>query len=143
MSPAPSLAGYLIYILEIFLPGLGFGELFQLWKKEDSLLDRAGLAFGLGLAIDTLILMLKTSGIAGLDGISSGILYGIIILGAVALIASFLLRRTILEIPKITRIDLMLILLLVVQAAMLMLYFGKYPFFPEYQSQDYANHVQF
>jgi len=142
MIPEPSLGGYFLYLLEIFVPGFGFGELFSLWKKDNSILERAGLAFGLGLSIDTIVLMIKTSNVAGLAGISTAVLYGIIGLGAIAFVASFIVHKTRLEIPKITRTDAMLLALLVVQALMLLLYFEKYPIFPEYQSHDYTVHVQ-
>jgi hypothetical protein len=39
--------------------------------------------------------------------------------------------------------DLALLLVIAVQAAMVFLYFQKYPIFPEYQSADFAAHVQF
>lgn len=142
MVPEPTIGGFLFYLLEIFLPGLGFGALFGIWKKDDSILDRLGLAFGLGLAIDTVVLMLKTSGMGGLSGISSAVLYGIIAAGAIALAISFIIRKTGLVFPKFTRTDLILVLLIVVQSTMLLVYFQKYPIFPEYQSRDYAIHVQ-
>lgn len=142
MAPDPSVGGYFLYLLEIFLPGWGFGELFQIWKKEDTLLERVGLAFGFGLSINTVVLMVKTSNVVHLSGISVYVLYSIMLAGAIAFGAAILVRRPKLGVPKLTRIDLGLILLLFIQTAMLVLYFSKYPIFPEYQSQDYAIHVQ-
>ena len=141
MAPEPFVGGYFLYLLEIFLPGLGFGSLLQLWKKEDGLLDRLGLALGLGLSIDTVVLMLRTSNIAHISGIDTYTLYGIMLAGAVALAASLLFKKSKLSVPKLSRTDLILVALLLVQSAMLLLYLGKYPIFPEYQSQDYSVHV--
>ena len=142
MTPEPSVGGYFLYLLEIFLPGLGFGKLFQLWKNEDNLLDRVGLAFGLGLSIDTVVLIIRTSGFAHLTGIDTYTLYGIMIAGVIALLVSMIFRERKFDVPKFSRTDLILVVLLVVQSAVLLLYFQKYPIFPEYQSQDYAIHVQ-
>ena len=141
MLPEPNSAGFLLYLLEIFLPGIGFGELLQLWKKEDSLVERVGLAFGLGLSIDTIVLLIRTSKLGGLEGIDIYTLYGIILAGLVALLISFAKKRN-LRFPKPTRIDYVLIVFIIAQSLMLLLYFTKYPIFPEYQSQDYAIHVQ-
>lgn len=142
MAPESSLGGYFLYLLEIFLPGIGFGELFRLWSKEESLFDRLGLALGLGLSIDTLVLMLRTSGVAHLSGIDSYTLYGIILAGAIALSVSIVIRRPKFKLPGITRADIVLLALLLVQSLMLVIYFVKYPIFPEYQSPDYAIHVE-
>ncbi len=142
MTPEPSLGGYFLYLLEIFLPGIGFGELFHLWKKEDSLIDRVGLAFGLGLSFDTIVLMVRTSGIARLSGIDVYTLYVIMMAGVIALAISLIFREKKFGIPKFERTDLILIVLLIVQSLVLLLYFQKYPIFPEYQSQDYGIHVQ-
>jgi len=141
MLPEPDLLGFILYLLEIFLPGLGFGELLHLWKKEDSILEKIGLAFGLGLSIDTIVLLIRTSNLGGLKGIDAYTLYGIILAGLIALVLSFARQRN-LRFPKPTRIDYFLIVLIVAQSLMLFLYFTKYPIFPEYQSQDYAIHVQ-
>src|SRR5579864_3064524 len=137
MLPEPNLPGFLPYLLEIFLPGIGFGELFHLWKKEDSLVERFGLAFGLGLSIDTIVLLFRTSNLGGVKGIDTYILYGIILAGIVAFLISFARNKN-LRFPKPTKIDFALIALILAQSLMLLLYFTKYPIFPEYQSQDYA-----
>ncbi|MFI5421441.1 MAG: hypothetical protein ACHQ1H_10790, partial [Nitrososphaerales archaeon] len=133
--------GYVLYLLEIFLPGIGFGELFRIWRKEDSLIERLGIYFGLGLSIDTIVLMLRTSNLGGLHGIDSVTIYGIILLGFVALAISIAKRRKF-DFPKPTRSDLFIGIFFLIQVIMLVLYFAKYPIFPEYQSQDYSVHVQ-
>jgi len=141
MVPEPNLAGFLLYLGEIFLPGIGFAELLQLWKKEDSLLERIGLALGLGLSIDTIVLLVRTSGVLGLKGVDTYTLYGMILAGLAALFISFARKRK-LWFPKPTKVDFVLIAFILVQSFILILYFTKYPIFPEYQSQDYAVHVQ-
>ena len=57
MPPEPSVLGYFVYLLFIFLPGLGFGELLNLWRSDEGLMERVGLARGLGLAVVTVVLM--------------------------------------------------------------------------------------
>jgi hypothetical protein len=141
MASEAFVGGYFLYLLEIFLPGIGFGELFRISKKEDSLIERLGIYFGLGLSIDTIVLMVRTSKIGGLSGMDAYTIYSIILTGLVALAISIARRRTI-QLPRPTRTDLLVAILLVIQVLMLLLYFAKYPIFPEYQSQDYAVHVQ-
>ncbi|MDA4129582.1 MAG: hypothetical protein OK457_02315 [Thaumarchaeota archaeon] len=132
--------GYVLYILEIFVPGIGFGELFRFWRKGDSLVERLGIYLGLGLSIDTIVLMVRTSKLGGLSGIEVGTIYGIIAIGFVALAISVVRRRR-LNFPRPTRPDLFVGILLLIQVFMLLAYFAKYPIFPEYQSQDYSVHV--
>ncbi len=141
MVPEPNYAGFLLYLAEIFLPGIGFGELLHLWSKESSVVERIGLAFGLGLSIDTIFLLVRTSGLGGLKGIDIFTLYGIILAGIVALLLSFMRKRDI-RFPKPTKFDFILVAFILAQSLILLLYFAKYPIFPEYQSQDYAIHVQ-
>ena len=141
MAPEPFTSGFILYLAEIFLPGLGFGELFRLWRKDDSFLGSIGLAFGLGLSIDTIVLLIRTSGIGGLAGLNVYALYGIIFAGVLALLVSFLTKRRFLF-PKPKRLDIILVIFIIAQSLMLLLYFTKYPILPEYQSQDYAIHVQ-
>src|SRR5579872_1498216 len=97
--------GYALYLLEIFVPGIGFGELFRICKKDDSLIDRLGIYFGLGLSIDTIVLMLRSSKIGGLSGIDTLTIYGIISLGLAGLIVSLVRHRSF-QFPKPTRSDL-------------------------------------
>ena len=51
----------------IFAPRVGFGELLGLWRSNGSLVERFAMAFGLG--VDTLVLMIRTSGVS-LSGVS-------------------------------------------------------------------------
>lgn len=140
------LAGYGIYLLEIFLPGVGFGELLGLWGDR-GLGERLGIAFGLGLGVDTVVILVRTSGVAldGLElrGLDTFTLYFIIGAGLAALGTSLLWRRrlTIAVIPKWN--DLAVLLLMLFLGGVLTLYFQKYPIFPEYNSADFAAHVQF
>ena len=76
----------------IFLPGIGFGELLGLWRERDSLAERIALVFMLGLSIDTIVFLIKTSGFAGFVGISLVDVDFVIILGIVAIFVSVLLR---------------------------------------------------
>src|ERR1700730_258965 len=141
MASEAFLGGYVLYLLEIFLPGIGFGELLRIWKKEDSLIERLGIYFGLGLAINTIVLTIRTSKIAGLSGIDSYTIYGIIVLGLAALAISIVRRKTF-QLPRPARADLIVGILVAIQVLMVVLYFAKYPIFPEYQSQDYSVHIQ-
>ena len=54
--------GFAVYLLEIFIPGIGIGELTRAWRQDWGLSERIGMAFGLGLAFDTLVLVVATSG---------------------------------------------------------------------------------
>jgi hypothetical protein len=141
MSPEGFLPGYLIYLLVIFLPGIGFGELFQIWKYESSFMGRLALAFGLGLSIDTIIFLVRTSKIAGLVGIDLATVYFILAIGLAALLASVVWKKGFSFPTKIRRDDIALLVLMLIQGAILLLFFEKYPIFPQYQSQDFQNHV--
>ncbi len=131
----------------VFLPGVGFGELLRVWRDDDPLVDRVAYAFGLGLAVDTLIFLIRTSGLrlSGivLQGIDSGTIYFCIIAGLAALVVSIALRRRFAMPVKPKALDLGVLLVSLIQGAMILLYFQKHPIFPEYQSQDYSNHVLF
>ncbi len=139
--------GYVSYLLVIFLPGIGFGELLGVWREDDRIADRVAYAFGLGLAVDTLVFVVRTSGLSlsgfTLAGLDLSTVYFPIVAGSVALIASFALRRRFVWPVKPKALDLALLLVILIQGLMVLLYFQKYPIFPEYQSADYSNHVQF
>jgi hypothetical protein len=55
------LLGYLEFLALLFLPGVAFMELFRL-GGEFSLAERLGLAFGLSMGLDVLVLAFRTSG---------------------------------------------------------------------------------
>ena len=143
MSPYGFAPGYLVYLLEIFLPGVGFGELLGIWRNKESLAERIALAFALGLSVDTIVFLIKTSGFAGLSGLSVGTVYFVLGLGAVVFALSFALRRKILFPVKPVRMDYVLFAVVLLQSLMLLVYFQKYPIFPEYFTQDPTVHVNY
>ncbi len=54
--------GYLVYLGFIFLPGISIGEVLGIFRDSENQTERVALALGLGLAVDTLVLFLRTSG---------------------------------------------------------------------------------
>jgi hypothetical protein len=137
--------GYGLYLLEMFLPGLGIGEVLSFWKKEDSLAEKLGLALGLGLAFDTLVLAIRTSGITVLGetlrGVDLPTVYFIIAVGLVALPAAWFRKRRLDVLGMPTRSDLAMALLTIALGVMVALHFAKYPIFPAFASQDPALHT--
>ena len=113
--------GYLIYLLFIFLPGIGFGELLSLWRTE-SLAEKIALAFALGLSVDAIVMLIKTSGFFGLAGIGVNTIYLVIALGLVALIASAAMKRKILFPARPTRMDFTLFVVMILQGLILVVY---------------------
>ena len=91
------LEGYVLYLAMIFAPGVGFGELFGLWRANGTLVERIAMAFGLGLGIDTVVLAIRTSGVSlgtlSLTGVDYGTLYFMILVGILALLSSVAFRR--------------------------------------------------
>ena len=77
------LEGYVLYLAMIFARGVGFGELFGLWRSNGSLVERVAMAFGLGRGIDTVVLAIRTSGFSlgtiSLSGVDYGTVYFIIL----------------------------------------------------------------
>jgi hypothetical protein len=139
--------GYLVYLAFIFLPGVGLGELLGVWVGEETgLVKRIAYAFGLGIAVDTVVLVVRTSGasVAGftLRGLDPATLYFIMLLGVAALGISVLRRRKFLFPLKPAPPDIALVTVMAVLAIMVTLFFQKYPIFPEYLSEDYGTHVQ-
>src|SRR5580692_1343414 len=63
-SPAVQalLLGYVEFVALLLLPGAAFVELFRV-GGDLSLAERLGLAFGLSMAIDVLVLAFRTSGL--------------------------------------------------------------------------------
>src|SRR6266571_9555342 len=130
----------------IFLPGLGLGELLQVWKEGETVAERLAWAFGIGLSFDTLVFMVRTSGLqiggVRLVGMDLQTIYFILGVGLVALFVGLVLHRRLAFPTKIVRIDLLLGVMILGLGLLLVLYFNKYPIFPEYQSPDYQNHVE-
>ncbi|MHB8567544.1 MAG: hypothetical protein ACYC7D_13770 [Nitrososphaerales archaeon] len=140
---APFLPGYLLYLLFIFLPGIGFGELFQLWKKEDSFLDKLALSFGLGLSVDTVVLLIRTARFDGLIGIDVYTIYFAMVLGMAALILSAVRAKGIAFGGKPAKLDFVVYAAILIQGLIIAGYFAKYPIFPESPSFDFTAHAQY
>jgi hypothetical protein len=145
MTSGPFLPGYVLYVLEIMLPGIGVGELLGLWGGK-SMGERLGMALGLGLGVDTVVMLVKTSGLQvgglALRGLGPSVPYFLIVAGSAAFVVSLAWRRRASIIVKPTWTDAFLSLVIFVLGGILWLYFQKYPIFPQYYSQDFAVHVQ-
>jgi hypothetical protein len=139
------LFGYLEFVALLFIPGVAFIELFRL-GGEFSLAERLGLAFGLSMGLDVLVLTFRTSGLL----IGSQLMVGIfpvtleIMLGVslVAVAAAVALRRKMSFYVKPTRNDLLVVVLVALQALLVYAHFSKYPIFPQFSSVDFTQHVQ-
>ena len=144
MESAATLSGYLVYLAQVFVPGIGLSELLGVWEKEE-LVARIGAAFGLGLGADTVVFTAATSGLqvggvrlAGLGQSSSYVLIGV---GLISLVASIAWRKKFTFPARPRKPDLFVFALMLALAGMVALQFQKYPIFPEFPSADYANHV--
>jgi hypothetical protein len=139
------LLGYFEFVALLFLPGIAFVELFKL-GGELSFAERLGLSFGLGMAVDVLVLAFRTSGLLVGSQLMVGIFPGTLgaMLGAslVAFAASVALRRKVTFYVKPSRIDLYVLGLVALQALLVVAHFSKYPVFPQFQSVDFGQHVQ-
>ncbi len=140
------LLGYAIYVFEIFLPGVGLGELLNAWKKDDPLGAKFAYALGLGLAFDTLVILLRTSGIEVLgfkfSGIDQATIYVILAAGLMALVVATVRKKRFDFPARPAKADFALFLMIVFVGLVLLLYFQKYPIFPEYQEPDAGTHVE-
>jgi hypothetical protein len=139
------LLGYLEFVVLLFLPGAALIELFQL-GGEFSFAERLGLAFGLSMAVDVLVLAFRTSGLAIgsqlMVGIFPGTLEIMLAVSLVAFAAPIVLRRKLSFFVQPTRYDLYVLGLVVAQALFVAAHFSKYPIFPQFQSVDFTSHVQ-
>ena len=139
------LLGYLEFVALLFLPGAAFMELFKL-GGEFSFAERLGLAFGLSMAVDVLVLAFRTSGLLLGSQLMLGIYPGTLdaMLGASLAVfaAAGALRRKVTFYVQPTRYDLYVIGLVAAQALLVFAHFSKYPIFPEFQSVDFTQHVQ-
>lgn len=147
MPNNPNLLGYVVYLIEIFLPGVGFGELLGAWESKGSGLgQRVGYAFGIGLSVDTAVLMVRTLGFTidghRLAGIDLPTIYFILGLGAAALLASLAIRRKFTLPVRPSGADAALTAVTAILALMVASYIEKFPIFPEFPGQDFGNHVQ-
>ena len=147
MSAEPNVFGFFGYLLFIFAPGIGLGELLEQWRKDQGLVERIGLAFGLGLSIDTLVLLIKTSGISvlglGMRGIDASTVELTIAFGLAALVVSVVVRRRLTFPVRPAAPDLLVFIMMLYTFALLLLYFGKYPIFPQFNSPDFGIHVMY
>ena len=139
------LLGYLEFLALLFIPGVAFIELFQL-GGELSFTERLGLAFGLSMAVDVLVLAVRTSGFLVGSQLMVGIFPGTLalILGASLVVFAMpvVLRRKVTFYVRPTTHDLMVLGLVAVQALLVFAHFSKYPVFPQFQSVDFTQHVQ-
>jgi len=135
------LLGYLEFLVLLFLPGAALIELFRL-GSDRSFAERLGLAFGLSMGLDVLVLAVRTSGLSpvllGIDPTTLGAMLGASLLGLVGTAA---MRRKLSLISGLTRNDLIVLGLVVVQAVLVALHFSKYPIFPQFESADFTQHV--
>ncbi len=141
------LPGFAIYTVVVFLPGLGFGEFFDLWRGFRTLGQRMALSVGLGLVIDTVVFATRVYGPMLFGSPSNGIdlatLYFLLLLGS-ALLAASVLKRGRFEFPRRPVLsDYVLLFLVAFLALVLGLYFGKFPIFPEYPSSDFSVHISY
>ena len=139
------LLGYVEFVALLFLPGLAFMELFAV-GADLSFAERLGLAFGLSMAVDVLVLAFRTSGVL----IGSQLMVGIfpatleVVLGAsiVVFAAAVVLRRRVTFYVRPGRYDLYVLGLVLAQALLVLTHFSKYPIFPQFSSVDFTQHVQ-
>lgn len=145
--PEAYLPGYAVYLAAVLLPGVGIGELLDLWPKDGTLMERLAYSFGLGLAVDTLVMVVRTSGLSvgglTLRGMDSASVYFLVGVGLGALAVSVAWRRKLGMIVRPKKVDWILLLIMALVAVMESTYFLKYPIFPQYQSVDFSAHVQF
>ncbi len=139
------LLGYLGFVALLFLPGVAFIELFKL-GGDYSFAERLGLAFGLSMAVDVLVLAFRTSGLLVgsqlMVGIFPGTLEAMLAASLVAFAAPVALRRKVTFYVQPTRTDLYVLGLVAAQALLVAAHFSKYPVFPQFQSVDFAQHVR-
>ncbi|MDG6962095.1 MAG: hypothetical protein JRN25_07335 [Nitrososphaerota archaeon] len=138
--------GYVLYVAAVFIPGVGFGELFGAWKKSDGVAEKLGFALGLGLAVDTLVLVVRMSGLSVggivLSGLDLNTVYFLIAVGLLALATSLATKKAVALLSRPTREDAVILLIILIQAGLVYLFFTKYPVFPTYPSQDFRNHAE-
>ena len=144
-SPHSLLLGYLEFVSLLFIPGLALMEVFRL-GGEFSFAERLGLAFGLSMAIDVLVLVVRTSGVLIGSQLMVGIFPGTLGLMLGVSLATFAvpvaLRRRVDFYVKPSRNDLYVLGLVLAQALLVAAHFSKYPIFPEFRSVDFGQHVQ-
>lgn len=142
IAPRLSALGYLAYLAFIFLPGLGAGELLRLWKDENGFTSRLAYSFGIGLCIDTIVVVVRTAGITRLlTGLDSFTVYATIAFGSGMLAVSLVVRRRFSWWRRPTKLDLAFLGILLLQGLIIIFYLQEYPVFPGYLSHDIFVHV--
>jgi hypothetical protein len=136
--------GYLAYAVGVLLPGLGEALLLGLVRRERCLSEVAAYAVGLGLATDTAVMFVGSSGLrlggVRFAGVGMADFYALLLIGLAAIFASLVMNGWP-SLPRVSRIDLAVLALMLLQAGMLFAFFSKYPIFPAYESADYLIHV--
>ncbi len=139
------LFGYVEFVALLFLPGAALMEIFKL-GGEHSFAERLGLAFGLSMAVDVLVLAFRTSGLhigsqlmVGIDTETLGLMLGV---SLIALAVPVVFRRKVNFWINPQRYDLYVLGLIVAQALLVLAHFSKYPIFPQFSSVDFTQHVQ-
>ena len=142
--PVEFLPGYVVYLAAIFVPGYGLWEVLGRWKDDDTLADRLGFSFGVGIAVDTIVFALKTLGlgVGFLYGATIGLVYFLILVGVAALGVSYARRRRFTGPPRFARDDLATVFFAAFVAAVIALYLGKFPIFPYFNPDFLVHQVQ-
>lgn len=140
-SVSSAALGFLAYVAAVMVPGYGFGELLGRWKDDDGLVRRVGYSLGYGLAVDTIVLAVKTSGLrlggVELAGIDQATVYFIILLGVAFLAASFVFRRKVSKLPRLTKYDGWALCCVLLVGLFLLWYQMVYPYFPPFYNPDF------
>jgi hypothetical protein len=131
-------------VVVLLLPGAGFGELLGAWRKGDSLIERLGMAIGLGITVDTAIVLVTGLSIQGgvpMISVSDTALYAALGAGAVALVCSAVIKKKFSFVVRPTVWDGLVFAFMAVQGILFTLFFQKYPIFPEYLVPDTGVHA--
>ncbi len=134
--------GYLVYLGFVLIPGLGVSELFGLFRKESTLVERFAIAFGFGLSIDTLVMAIRTSGFVWASSAPDLLTVEATIAGGLALLLAGVVLHRRLDFPRRpVGSDLVVLALMGILSGVILLYFQKYPIFPQYFSYDPLGHA--
>lgn len=137
--------GYLVYLLTVFIPGIGICEICDAYDVDEIFSERVARAFCTGLCFSTILLTISTSGLyflgEKLSGISYYLVYIDIVFGLVLTLISLALRRKIKFMTMPNLADFVIFLIVAIVAGTFYLQFLKYPIFPSYNSYDFRAHV--
>lgn len=142
----PLILGYAAYLVFLFVPGLGVGEFFGVWPAKAGLTSTLAYAFGLGLAVDTIAIFVRTSGVhlgsVWLGGLDVYSVYSLMLFGLALIGASFIRRKKLSFLVRPKSKDYAVLAIMAVQFALVYLWLLKYPIFPATPSQDFGVHTQ-